>query len=90
MRASGLFVEREFGALEGRVAARTIEKLKSRRRARRKLEGVAHRGCFDLGQHQEHGSARMEYIDPTRDNARYLPNVIEPASGLTRAVLVLL
>ena len=54
------------------------------------LEGIAHRGCFDLGQHQEHGSARMEYIDPTRDNDRYLPNVIEPASGLTRAVLVLL
>ena len=69
------------------------------------LEGVAHRGCFDLTQHQEHSKTKMEYFDqaaqlkakeqgktPDQINAisKYIPNVIEPASGLTRAVLVLL
>ncbi len=69
------------------------------------LEGVAHRGCFDLTQHQEHAKVKMEYFDQERQLAakaagkskeeidavsKYIPNVIEPASGLTRAVLVLL
>ena len=69
------------------------------------LEGVAHRGCYDLTQHQEHAKTKMEYFDQERQlkakeegkskeeiNAasKYIPNVIEPASGLTRAVLVLL
>ena len=69
------------------------------------LEGVAHRGCFDLTQHQEHAGQKMEYFDQARQLAakeagkskeeidaesKYIPNVIEPASGLTRAVLVLL
>jgi glycyl-tRNA synthetase len=53
------------------------------------LEGVAHRGCFDLTQHQEHARVRMEY-QPPDGREKYIPNVIEPASGLTRAVLVLL
>ncbi len=69
------------------------------------LEGVAHRGCFDLTQHQEHSKTKMEYFDQAAQLAakeagkskeeiaaasKYIPNVIEPASGLTRAVLVLL
>jgi glycyl-tRNA synthetase len=53
------------------------------------LEGIAHRGCYDLDQHQKHSGAKLEYFDQER-NQRYIPNVIEPASGLTRAVLVLL
>jgi glycyl-tRNA synthetase len=53
------------------------------------LEGIAHRGCFDLTQHQEHSRQKLEYFDQER-NERYMPNVIEPASGLTRAVLVAL
>ena len=53
------------------------------------LEGIAHRGQFDLEQHQKHSGAKLEYFDQER-NQKYLPNVIEPASGLTRAVLVLL
>ncbi len=53
------------------------------------LEGIAHRGCFDLTQHQQHSGAKFEYFDQER-NERYIPNVIEPASGLTRAVLLLL
>jgi glycyl-tRNA synthetase len=69
------------------------------------LEGVAHRGCFDLTQHAEHSKNRLDYFDQelqlklkaegkpedeVKSKSRYVPNVIEPASGLTRAVLVLL
>jgi len=69
------------------------------------LEGIAHRGCFDLTQHQQHSGQRLDYFDQElqlklkeqgvspeeiKAKSRYLPNVIEPASGLTRAVLVLL
>lgn len=53
------------------------------------LEGIAHRGCFDLSQHQEHARVKLEYFDQER-NEKYIPHVIEPASGLTRGVLVLL
>ena len=53
------------------------------------LEGIAHRGCFDLTQHQEHSRQKLEYFDAATKQ-RYLPHVIEPASGLTRGVLVLL
>jgi glycyl-tRNA synthetase len=69
------------------------------------LEGIAHRGDFDLTQHQTHSGAKLDYFDQelqlklkaqglpddeVKKRSRYLPNVIEPASGLTRAVLVLL
>jgi glycyl-tRNA synthetase len=69
------------------------------------LEGIAHRGCFDLTQHAKHSGAKLDYFDQelqlklkaegksdeeVKARSRYVPNVIEPASGLTRAVLVLL
>ncbi|CAN5495393.1 glycine--tRNA ligase [soil metagenome] len=69
------------------------------------LEGIAHRGSFDLTQHQQHSGQKLDYFDQdlqlklkaegksdeeVRARSRYIPNVIEPASGLTRAVLVLL
>jgi glycyl-tRNA synthetase len=69
------------------------------------LEGIAHRGCFDLTQHQTHSGQKLDYFDQElqlklkeqgaspeeiKAKSRYIPNVIEPASGLTRAVLVLL
>ena len=69
------------------------------------LEGIAHRGDYDLTQHQEHSGQKLDYFDQERqvrlqneglakeeikERSRYIPNVIEPASGLTRAVLVLL
>jgi glycyl-tRNA synthetase len=69
------------------------------------LEGIAHRGSFDLTQHQTHSGQRLDYFDQelqlklkaagaseeeVKAKSRYIPNVIEPASGLTRAVLVLL
>lgn len=54
------------------------------------LEGIAHRGNYDLTKHQEYSGTKLGYLDPQRDNERYLPHVIEPAMGLTRAVLALL
>jgi glycyl-tRNA synthetase len=69
------------------------------------LEGIAHRGEFDLTQHQKHSGQKLDYFDQDlqvklkeqgaspeeiKAKSRYIPNVIEPASGLTRAVLVLL
>ncbi|GIW74588.1 MAG: glycine--tRNA ligase [Phycisphaerales bacterium] len=53
------------------------------------LEGVAHRGNFDLTQHEQHSGKKLAYFDQER-NERYLPDVIEPAAGLTRGVLALL
>ncbi|MEO1278415.1 MAG: glycine--tRNA ligase [Planctomycetota bacterium] len=53
------------------------------------LEGIAHRSNFDLSQHKEHSKKKLEYFDQER-NERYLPDVIEPAAGLTRGVLALL
>ncbi len=53
------------------------------------LEGVAHRGNYDLTKHQEHSGVKQQYIDPVT-NERYIPHVIEPSCGLTRGVLALL
>jgi glycyl-tRNA synthetase len=53
------------------------------------LEGIAHRSSFDLEQHQEWSGTKMEYFDP-ETRRRFVPHVVEPASGLTRGVLVLL
>ena len=53
------------------------------------LEGVAYRTDYDLKQHQEFSKTNLEYIDQEQSR-RYIPHVVEPASGLTRGVLVLL
>ncbi|MCB9964783.1 MAG: glycine--tRNA ligase [Rhodospirillales bacterium] len=54
------------------------------------LEGIAHRGNFDLTQHQTFSGTKLEYMDPTDNTRRFLPDVIEPSCGLTRAVLAVL
>lgn len=54
------------------------------------LEGIAYRTNYDLTQHQEHSGQKMDYLDPERNNEKYIPHVIEPAAGLTRGVLALL
>lgn len=54
------------------------------------LEGVHHRGDFDLRQHQAHSRKSLEYHDPDRGGAKYLPAVIETSVGLDRTVLALL
>ena len=53
------------------------------------LEGIANRTDFDLKTHSEHSGVNLTYLDPTT-NERYTPYVIEPAAGLTRAVLAFL
>jgi glycyl-tRNA synthetase len=63
------------------------------------LEGIAHRGNYDLTQHQQHSGQKLEYFDSTRGELakngqpkgeRYLPHVIEPSAGLDRGVLAAL
>lgn len=55
------------------------------------LEGIAHRCDFDLTQHEKFSGQKMEYIDDSvQPPKRFIPHVIEPASGLTRGVLTLL
>lgn len=54
------------------------------------LEGIAHRCNFDLTQHQKHSGVKMEYTDPMDPKNKFIPDVIEPAAGLTRGVLALL
>ena len=53
------------------------------------LEGIAHRTNFDLSAHAAASKTKMEYFDETRKE-KYIPHVIEPAAGLTRAMLVVL
>jgi glycyl-tRNA synthetase len=53
------------------------------------LEGIANRGDFDLKQHAEFSGEKLEYFDP-ETKERYIPHVIEPASGADRATLAFL
>lgn len=53
------------------------------------LEGVAYRTDYDLKQHAKHSKKKLDYMDQTTGD-RYVPHVVEPASGLTRGVLLLL
>ena len=53
------------------------------------LEGIANRGDYDLRCHAEHSGERLEHFDAaTGEN--YLPHVIEPAAGATRAAMAFL
>lgn len=61
------------------------------------LEGIASRTNYDLNQHQTHSKTKISYFDQQKTDPetgktgwRYVPYVIEPAAGLTRAVLVYL
>ncbi len=53
------------------------------------LWGVAHRGDFDLTQHQEHSKKELAYVDGVTGE-KYLPHVIEPALGVDRLALAFL
>ncbi len=50
------------------------------------LEGIAQRTDYDLRQHAEHSGQRLEYFDQA-SGERYVPYVIEPAAGATRAMM---
>jgi glycyl-tRNA synthetase len=53
------------------------------------LEGIANRTDFDLTTHAKHSGVDLTYFDPDKGE-RWTPYVIEPAAGLTRAVLAFL
>ncbi len=53
------------------------------------LEGIAHRGDYDLTQHSEHSGKKLTYFDPDT-NQHLVPHVIEPAVGVDRVLLTLL
>jgi glycyl-tRNA synthetase len=52
------------------------------------LEGVANRGDYDLRQHTEFSTTKLEYVGP--DGERYVPYVIEPAVSIERIFVALL
>ncbi|NHC45037.1 glycine--tRNA ligase [Motilibacter aurantiacus] len=53
------------------------------------LEGIANRTDFDLKTHAEHSGTDLSYFDADKGE-RWVPYVIEPAAGLTRATLAFL
>ena len=53
------------------------------------LWGIAHRGDFDLQQHQTFSKKDLQYMDPV-SNEKYVPHVVEPALGVDRLTLCLL
>ncbi len=53
------------------------------------LEGIANRTDFDLTTHTKHSGVDLSYFDPEKGE-RWVPFVVEPAAGLTRAVLAFL
>ena len=53
------------------------------------LEGIAHRGDYDLSQHQKFSGKDLSYFDEEKKE-RYVPHVIEPSAGADRATLAFL
>lgn len=53
------------------------------------LEGIANRTDFDLKAHMERSGQDLSYFDP-ETNERFVPYVIEPAAGATRATFAFL
>jgi glycyl-tRNA synthetase len=53
------------------------------------LEGIAQRTDFDLTQHTTHSGERLDYFDQATGE-RYVPHVVEPAAGATRAMAAFL
>ena len=53
------------------------------------IEGIHHRGDFDLTQHQTFSGKKLEYVDQP-NNKRYIPYIVETACGPNRTLLALL
>jgi glycyl-tRNA synthetase len=53
------------------------------------LEGIAHRGTFDLDQHVKASGKDLSFFDE-ESKTKFLPAVVEPALGSDRALLVFL
>ncbi len=53
------------------------------------LEGVHHRGTWDMGRHQEFSGNSQEYFDQA-SSKKFLPAVVETSVGVDRTVLAIL
>lgn len=53
------------------------------------LNGIHHRGTWDLSRHSEFSGNRLEYLDPDT-NEKFIPTVIEYSIGADRLTLALL
>ncbi len=53
------------------------------------LNGIHHRGDYDLSRHQQYSGKSMLYLDPIT-NEKYIPNVIEYSIGADRLTLATL
>ena len=53
------------------------------------IEGVHHRGDYDLSRHQQYSGKRLEYFDQP-NNRRFVPWVIETSAGADRTTLAVL
>src|SRR5687768_8475825 len=53
------------------------------------IEGVHHRGDFDLSRHQEFSGKKLDYFDQP-NNRRYVPFVVETSVGADRTTLAAL
>ena len=53
------------------------------------LNGIHHRGTWDLSRHQEYSGKSMLYLDPFT-NEKFIPNVIEYSIGADRLTLAVL
>ena len=53
------------------------------------LEGIHHRGTWDMSRHQEFSQENLEYLDQT-NNKKFLPTVVETSVGLDRMILAIL
>jgi glycyl-tRNA synthetase len=53
------------------------------------IEGIHNRGDFDLTQHQQYSSKKLEYFDQP-NNRRYVPYVVETSVGADRVTLATL
>src|SRR5262249_13443740 len=53
------------------------------------LEGIAHRGDYDLGQHMKFSGKDLSYFDE-ETKQRFVPHVVEPSAGADRATLAFL
>jgi len=53
------------------------------------LEGIAHRGNYDLTQHQNASGKPLTYFDEDTKE-KYLAEVVEPSAGVDRTVLAIL
>ena len=53
------------------------------------LNGIHHRGTWDLSRHQEYTGKAMQYLDPIT-NEKFLPTVVEYSIGADRLTLAIL